>query len=139
MSTSDQLRRNSILNGLPDAEFERLRDAAEVMDAEVRHRVYAPGEQITDVYFPLSCVCSVFALADEEVLVQVATEGDEGMVGLPFFLGATSSPHAAFCQVPGMAARVSTGDLQRVLSDDGALHRRLNRLTQATMVQVAQN
>jgi CRP-like cAMP-binding protein len=60
-------------------------------------------------------------------------------VGLPLFLGAGSSPHASFCQVPGKSVRLSAHDLRRVLSDDGVLHRALNRVTQATMVQVAQN
>jgi CRP-like cAMP-binding protein len=61
------------------------------------------------------------------------------MVGLPLFLGAGSSPHASFCQIPGQAVRLHADSLRTVLADDGALHRALNRATQATMVQVAQN
>lgn len=61
------------------------------------------------------------------------------MVGLPVYLGATTSPQAAFCQIPGQAARISVGDFRQVLSRDGALHSLLGRFTQATMVQVAQN
>lgn len=137
--SSEVLRENAVVRQLPDGEFDRFQSHAEIMDAPTRQRVHAPGEPITAVYFPLSAVYSLVAVADERILVEVATIGHEGMVGLPLFLGATSSPHAAFCQVPGQTARLDAEDLRRVLTGDGVLHRALNRLTQATMVQVAQN
>jgi CRP-like cAMP-binding protein len=138
MST-ETLRRNAILAQLPEPEFDRVGERLELVDAEVRQQVFEPGAPIPAVYFPLSAVFSVVALAEERVLVEVATIGVEGMVGLPLFLGATSSPHASFFQVPGRAARLSADDLRRALTSDGALHRALNRFTQATMVQIAQN
>jgi CRP-like cAMP-binding protein len=81
----------------------------------------------------------VVALADGRVSLEVATTGHEGMVGLPVFLGATSSPQAAFCQVPGDTARIGVSDFRQALSRGGVLHALLNRFTQTTMVQVAQN
>jgi CRP-like cAMP-binding protein len=139
MAAPDQLRRNAIIRQLPDREFERLSDRVEVFDAEVRQQVYQPGGPIADVYFPLSCVYSMVAVVDDHAAVEVATIGLEGMAGLPLFLGAATSPHAAFCQIPGEAARMDAASLRSLLSDDGVLHALLNRLTQATMVQVAQN
>lgn len=137
---TDELRRNSILATLPETEFERVCPQLELVDAEIRKQVYRPHEPITAVYFPLSSVFSMVGLADEEqVAVEVATIGAEGMVGLPLFLGAGSSPHSAFCQIPGTAARLAAEDLRRALTNDGALHRALNRFTQTTMVQIAQN
>lgn len=91
------------------------------------------------MYFPLASVFSVVGMADERVLVEVATVGREGMVGLPVFLGAASTPHAAFCQISGAAVKITAHGLRQVLADDGALHQALNRYTQATMVQIAQN
>lgn len=139
MTDTQDPRKNAVLQQLPDAEFQRLLDRAELVDAQVRDQVYMPGKPTAAVYFPLSAVYSLVAVADERIVVEVATVGHEGMVGLPLFLGASSSPHAAFCQIPGQAVRLGADDLRRVLSDDGVLHRVLNRLTQATMVQVAQN
>lgn len=139
MSTAAPLRRNAILRQLPDAEFRRLETRADLIEAETGKQVYRPGEPITEVYFPLSAVYSLVALADDRVVVEVATVGHEGMVGIPLFLGANSSPHASFCQIPGQSARLGADDLLGMLHDDGVLHRALNRFTQATMVQVAQN
>jgi CRP-like cAMP-binding protein len=139
MEAPDRLRRNAIIRQLPDREFDRLSERAEVIDADIRQEVYRPGGPIHDVYFPLSGIYSMVAVADDEVVIEVATTGREGMVGLPLFLGAANSPHAAFCQVPGQAVRLDAASLRALLTDDGVLHARLNRLTQATMVQVAQN
>lgn len=139
MRNDDELRRSAILAQLPDTEFDLLRDGLELVEAEIRHQVYAPGMPITDVYFPLAAVYSLVALVDERARVEVATIGHAGMVGLPLFLGTGTSPHAAFCQIPGTAVRLSAGSLRDALRADGVLHRTLNRFTQATMVQIAQN
>lgn len=136
---AEPMRANAILAQLPQDEFDRLRRAAEIVDSEIGQQVYWPGEPITEVYFPLTSVFSLLAVADERILVEVATVGLEGMAGLPLFLGATSSPHTSFCQITGQSVRMSAEGLRRALTGDGALHRGLHRLTQATMVQIAQN
>ena len=137
--TEDQLRRNALLAALPVEEFERLAPMLEVIDVQIRHQVYRPREPITEVYFPLSAVFSMVGLAGDRVVVEVGTVGFEGMIGLPLFLGAGASPNAAFCQIAGAAARITSGDLTDFLTVDGALHRLLHRYTQSTMVQLAQN
>jgi CRP-like cAMP-binding protein len=134
-----QLQRNAILAKLPEREFARIQQRLEVVEAEIRQQVHQPGKPIKDVYFPLSSVFSMVAMAEERVVVEVGTIGLEGMVGLPLFLGAASSPHASFCQVPGLAARLAADDLRQALIGDGVLHRELSRFTQATIVQIAQN
>jgi CRP-like cAMP-binding protein len=83
-------------------------------------------------------VFSLIGTADGHA-VEVATIGCEGMVGLPVFLGRPTSPHSSFCQVAGQAAVLPADQLGSVLTRDGALHGLLNRFTQATMVQIAQN
>jgi CRP-like cAMP-binding protein len=137
--TDDELRRNAILGQLPHSEFSALRPHLRLEQAELKQQAYQPGQPITDIYFPVTAVYSVVAVADGKVVLEVATVGYEGMVGLPVYLGAASSPQGAFCQVPGATVRISSADLRQALSRDGALHELLNRFTQATMVQVAQN
>lgn len=135
----DDLRRNAILASLPADEVNALAEQVEIVDVEVRQMVHDAGEPIKEVYFPVDSVFSLVAVADERVVIEVATMGREAMVGLPLFLGAVTSPHPCFCQIPGTAARLGAGELTRALSRGGGLHRALNRLTQSTMVQIAQN
>jgi CRP-like cAMP-binding protein len=137
--SEDGLERNAVLAALPADELSRISRDLDFVDARVRQQVYQAGGPIPEVYFPLGSVFSMVGLADDRVLVEVATVGREGMVGLPVFLGAASTPHAAFCQVAGPAVKITAHSLGRVLADDGALHQALSRFTQATMVQIAQN
>lgn len=134
-----QLRRNALLARLPKAELEQVQRRAEVVEMELRQQVYQPGGPIEDVYFPIASVISMVAVAEDQTVVEVATIGWEGMVGLPLFLGAASSPQAAFCQIPGPAVRLAAHELREVLTRDGVLHRMLSRYVQAAMVQIAQN
>ncbi|MEZ0362170.1 Crp/Fnr family transcriptional regulator [Mycobacterium sp. pUA109] len=135
----DDFRRNVILAQLPEREFGALRPHLCLEQSEIKRPAYEPGKPISDIYFPLTAVYSLVAIADGRVVLEVATIGYEGMVGLPVYLGATSSPQAAFCQVPGATVRISVDDFRRALGHDGVLHALMNRFTQATMVQVAQN
>ena len=110
-----------------------------IEQAELRHSAYEPGKPIADIYFPLTSVFSLVAMAEEKIALEVATIGYEGIVGLPVYLGAATSPQAAFCQIPAATARIAVADFRRALSRDGGLHALLNRFAQATMVQIAQN
>lgn len=135
----DELVQNAILAALGEDERERLRPMLELFDMEIRHQVYEYRGPITDVYFPISGVISMVGLADRRIVVEVATTGFEGMVGLPLFLGATTSPTEAFCQIAGRAARLSAADLAGFLVNDGQLHSVLHRYTHTTMAQLSQN
>ncbi|GAB1813654.1 Crp/Fnr family transcriptional regulator [Mycobacterium sp. MUNTM1] len=137
--SEDPFRRNAILQQLPDGEYAQLRPHLQLEHADMKQTAYRPGGAINDVYFPLSAVYSLVAGTDRGMAVEVATIGKEGFVGLPVYLGATSSPQTAFCQIPGETAHLTTERFRHALSRDGALHALLNRFTQATMVQVCQN
>jgi CRP-like cAMP-binding protein len=136
---ADPFQRNAILAQLPDREYASLHPHLHLEHADIKDTAYEPGTPITDIYFPMSAVYSLVALSNGRIAVEVATTGHEGMVGLPFYLGATTSPLAAFCQVPGDTARITVGHFRQALSRDSALPALLNRFTQATIVQVAQN
>jgi len=97
----DELCGNTLLAALPEVEFDRLSRCLEVVDVQLRDGVYQPRQPISEVYFPLTAVFSMVAVADDRLTVEVGTVGYEGMVGLPLFLGASTSPNAAFCQIPG--------------------------------------
>lgn len=133
------IQRNAILAELPESEFAALRPHLRLEHSEIKRPAYEPGKPIMDIFFPLTSVYSLVAMADGQIRLEVATIGHEGMVGLPVFLGAISSPQAAFCQVSGDTVRIGAGHFRRALGRDGALHALLSRFTQATMVQVAQN
>ncbi len=60
----------------------------------------AHGTRITDVYFPNGGVFSVTNQMQDGALVEVATVGNEGMLGIGVFLGDRSAVGRTFQQVP---------------------------------------
>ncbi len=130
---------NRLLAALPVEEQRRLAADLAVVDLGMRDQIYDIDATITEVYFPLTCVLSVVAAVDDDVAVEIATIGLEGMAGLPVFLGAAASPHRCFCQIPGQALRLDAVALRQFLADDGALHNLLHRYTHSMMTFVGQN
>jgi CRP-like cAMP-binding protein len=136
---SQMLQLNRLLAALPDDERLRLGSELRLVELGMREQIYDIAATITEVYFPLNCVISMVATVEDDVAVEVAMIGFEGMAGLPAFLGTATSRHRSFCQVPGQALRLETVSLRRILARDGALHDLLHRYTQAMMVFLAQN
>jgi CRP-like cAMP-binding protein len=95
---------------------------------------------ITAVYFPLDAVVSVVSTFADGSMREVATIGNEGLVGVPRFLQAGSMPFTAFVQVPGAALQMEAGlfdqTVKTVGSDFAAV---LARYTQAWCTQLSQH
>ncbi|HEY7595551.1 MAG TPA: Crp/Fnr family transcriptional regulator [Actinophytocola sp.] len=132
---------NAILAQLSDDEYTQLRPSLRTIEVRTRQQVYEYREPVDAVYFPLTAVFSMVAMvtSGERSQVEVGTIGFEGMVGLPLFLGSTSSPTATFCQVPGRAVRLAAEDFHEFLTQDGQLHGLLHRYVQTIMVQMSQS
>lgn len=130
---------NRLLSMLPRDVSERLRPHIEEIDLVLKQGLYAANEPITQIYFPCTAVCSLVLRVDDDALIEIATVGKEGMVGLPAFLGAGSIPGEAFCQVAGRALRVSADVLRQEARAGGPLHDLLQRYTQAHINQISQS
>jgi CRP-like cAMP-binding protein len=134
--TKDPPVRNRLLAGLPSPELKRLLRNATQQELKVRDILYDPNKPIGHVYFVEDGVISLVSEMEDGRSVEVGTIGYEGMVGLPVFFGASSSPLQAFAQIPGSAWKISAGDFRRVLGNgSSALAHSLNRYTQALFVQ----
>jgi CRP-like cAMP-binding protein len=130
---------NRLLNALPPAETAWLMELMEPVSLAFKQLLYEPDQPIRDVYFPLTGVASLLIEMQDGGIVEIGTVGNEGMVGLPVFLGAASTPGRAIIQIPGSALRMPAATFTEVvLRADGALYYLLQRYTQALFVQTAQ-
>jgi len=125
-----RLTNNRLLAFLPHAEIVHL-EALEVIGE--------PDAPITHAYFPLTGLLSIVALDAEGRVVEVGTAGNEGMIGLPSFLGMPSSPFQSMGEVPGEHARVPIADLLAVAAPGSVLHALLMRYAQAFSVLAGQS
>ena len=131
---------NRLLASLPAREFDQFR-ASLVRVSLVRGQVLAEhGQPIDHAYFIEHGVVSVLSEpTDEEQGIQVAMIGREGMVG---DLSMVDMQHAACSHVvvhiPGVALRLSSGDLRRAIERSPALHTACARFVQSLIAQVMQ-
>jgi CRP-like cAMP-binding protein len=137
---SDNGRRNRILSGLPEDVYGICRQLLEPVDLEHRQSIYEADRPIERVYFPLTAVVSLITPMADGSEIEAAIVGNEGVVGLPVFLGASSIPMTAFAQVPGRALRMDADAFRELLADtDGPLSILLQRYAQTMFTQLAQN
>ena len=140
MLEADDLRpRNSILRALGDEEWRSLLPKMEHVKLSLKDVLYTPDDPIPYVYFPYSGVISMLTIMADGSAVEIATVGNEGMVGIPVFLGAGAMPGQAFSQVPGEGMRMKSFLFREHIESGGQLHGLMHRYTQGLLNQIAQS
>src|SRR5437588_837811 len=74
---------NKIVDALASDERQRLVASAEHVMLEVKTVLFEPGQAIRHVFFPLDGVVSLVTPLFDGTIVEVATVGNEGIVGVP--------------------------------------------------------
>ena len=131
--------RNHLLAELPGEEFATIEPFLEALPVQAGDVVASPGQTIDHAYFPLSGMISVVALFPDGMGAEVATIGNEGMVGLPIFLGADSSPFHLMWQLAGDTLRIRAEDLLPAVGEGTRLQKVITTYSQAYFVHTAQN
>src|SRR5688572_16885833 len=129
---------NRLLRALPAASMARLQPQQTLEDIPAKKLLYAPGQPIDDIYFPMSGVISIVVVG-EGGMVEAATVGREGFVGLPFVLGAESSAAQVIGQVSGTSARMKATALRDAMDADAATRRLVLLYAQALIEQTSQS
>jgi CRP-like cAMP-binding protein len=132
------LPQNHLLALLPNDELDVLFGALEPVMLDFREIVYDVSVPIEHVYFPQGGVVSIIGVMTDGAAVEVATVGNEGMVGLPVFLGANQVLGQAFSQIPGPALRLRASAFRKAATT-GKLHELMQLYTQALFTQISQS
>jgi CRP-like cAMP-binding protein len=128
---------NALLAALPEKERDRLRARLEPITTALKDVIHEPNGPVSHVHFPLTGVYSLLVVMSDGLAVEAGTVGNEGMVGLPVFLGAQTSPHRALAQIPGESLRMPARDFREELGRSGALRDVLARYNQALVNQMS--
>jgi CRP-like cAMP-binding protein len=120
---------NRILDLLPADESSRLLSSSQAVSLAHGQKVFQQDGPMPHVYFPTTGVFGLVILMEEGEQVEGTTVGNEGMVGLPAFLGLDRHPFSVVAQVPGEAVRVPAGTFSQALKPGGTLDRLLRRYT----------
>ena len=134
-----ELQENELLASLTGAEARRIRDAFESVSLQPNDLLHEVDAPIEHVWFPRSGVISMVNVMDDEVVVEVATVGREGMLGVSVLLGADRTASRGLCQVAAEALRIETDRFLALADDASGLRRVCLLYTQALMTQIAQS
>jgi CRP-like cAMP-binding protein len=130
---------NRLLAAAPQELKPRLASVATHAQLDFRQLLFEKDQRIERVVFPLHAVCSLLAVTPDDRIVEVATIGNEGFVGLPVFLQATlMSSHRAIAQIPGDAIVIDAPEFLDLSNAGGPFQAVLMRYAQALMTQIAQ-
>ena len=130
---------NCLLAFLPDEEYQRLLPAMEQVGLNYGENIYESGDVIGNVYFPNSGIISLLASIEDSAMLEVGIVGNEGMVGLPVFLGVEITNNRAVVQDKGVAMKIKTADFLKECDSGGALPKILQRFTHSLMAQISQS
>jgi CRP-like cAMP-binding protein len=132
--------RNKLLAALPADEYRRLLPHLKTVALEFKQTLQKADEEIRTIYFPGGGVCSVVTVMEDGRMVEVATVGNEGMIGVTAFLGDELPSGEAMVQVPEVDAQVmSAAVFKKEIQRRGPFRDVVARYCQAFVALVMQS
>lgn len=129
---------NHLLAALSKPEIDRLTARMDLVALKLGESIYEPGQQLQYAYFPTTAIVSLHYVMATGASAEAAGVGNEGMIGVPLFLGGNTTPHSAVVQTAGYAYRLERSILKAEFNCAGVMQRVLLRYTQALMTQMFQ-
>jgi len=130
---------NRLLAALPAADYARIQKHLRMHTGVTGRTLQEHGTPVTDVYFPNGGVFSVTNEMHDGALVEVATVGIEGMLGIGVFLGDRAGAGRTFQQVPnGPFPSMTVGRFVKESATAGPFHDVLALYAQANLLQIMQ-
>jgi CRP-like cAMP-binding protein len=129
---------NRLLAALSNAELDKLEPHLEHVEFRFRDLLQESNQRIEYVHFPRRGVISAVNDFNNGDTVEVATIGNEGVVGHSVALGVMTSGNRMFAQVAGDGVRVKSSALRKIMEQSPQLQGILQRYSQALFQQVAQ-
>jgi CRP-like cAMP-binding protein len=137
---SPALIQNGLLSALPPEDYKRLAPTLELVPLKLKELLQKPGSPVEHVYFPGGGFCSIVTVLEDGSMVEVATVGREGMVGLAALSDGRSGSSAVMVQGETETCyRMAASDFRREMDRQGAFYGLLNRYTQAHMGFIMQS
>jgi CRP-like cAMP-binding protein len=131
-------RENRVLALLAPTDLEVLLPHLEQRAVRAREVLHKRGRPLDCAFFPLDSVASMVTTALEGQIIEVATIGNEGVVGVFALLGGYSAALEVVMQVPGEVLEMRAVIFQDLAERLPGITRVLHRYIAALFTQVAQ-
>ena len=138
MPRSADLKENSLLAALPDAEWTRWLPQLERVEMPLGQVLYEAGDTLKYMYFPINSIVSLLYVMENGASAEIAVVGKEGLVGVSLFMGGESTSSRAVVQSAGHGCRLNSKVMKSEFDRAGPVLHLLLRYTQALLTQMAQ-
>ena len=135
---SHGLGQNHLLAALPASELARLLPYLDLIRISRDDVLFEPGSQVRYVYFPTTCIVSLFYEMADGKPAEIAIIGNEGLIGVSLFMGGTTIPCRSVVHSAGEAYRLPGQLLMDEFERQGPTQHLLLRYTMALLTHVAQ-
>jgi CRP-like cAMP-binding protein len=130
---------NRLLNLVPSDEYAKLQPLLQKVELKTDQTVYKQHGAIESYFFPINCVFSAVTIMEDGHAIEVATIGNEGVVGQPAVGVVMTSPHRIFAQIAGEALRADAVSFNREVSRLPKLREILTKYHQTFVFQITQS
>ncbi len=128
---------NHILDALPAVARERWFASLTPSYLAIKSVLFEPGQVVEQVYFPLDGVISLVTPLRDGTVVEVATVGNEGVVGVPLVPGGSLAVRAV-SSVAGWVLPMKAPAYMDAVQSEQALRDIVNDYLQAIFGQISQ-
>jgi CRP-like cAMP-binding protein len=132
-------RGNRLLAKLPEADYRSLLPFLKPVKLAFDQVLYESRGPIEYAYFPTGAVTSSLTVMQDGNAIEVATVGNEGIVGYTAAAGGTTSPNRVIVQIGDGGLRVGASALRDAVASGGPLRDLLTAYNLAFLTQVSQS
>jgi CRP-like cAMP-binding protein len=134
----NDLKQNYLLSALPKNAGRRWLQHLEPVELPLGEVLYEPGSTQSHVYLPTTAIVSMLYVMEDGDSAEIAVVGNEGIVGIPLFMGGDSTSSRAVVQSAGAGFRLKAQAMREEVNRSGPVLHLLLRYTQALITQMAQ-
>jgi CRP-like cAMP-binding protein len=138
ISVSQGRTRNRLLQAMDIDIRTAILDEAERVTLRRGDVLVEPNEPVSHVFFPVSGICSIVAIADPANRIEAGVVGREGLTGLAAVLGTASAPHQGVVQMDSEGYRVSAAFMSSLAQTNGRFLGLMLRYLQVILTQTEQ-
>lgn len=131
---------NRILRALPASEYERLLPNLKSVHLPKGKILFNAGDALSHAYFISDGMISMLSTTQEGLSLEIATIGNEGLVGIPLILKSNHTPYQLLVQAEvGNALKISASVLKQEFSRNEKLQDHLLEYTRLLIFQISQS
>ena len=130
--------RNLVLASLPHADLHQIVSSSNPVRFEAGDEIYDAGDEIDQLFLPVSCVTSAAALLEDGSTVEISMTGREGIVGLSAVVGGGRALHWTRASVGGVALRIAKPSIQMAFTKSEGVQKAVLRAYRQLFTQVCQ-